>query len=275
MDTAALTTFVDVARAGNFAAVARAQGLAPSSVSRVIALLEDEIGIRLFHRTTRRLSLTEAGAAYLDRVVPVLEELQRAGDVARDLSATPRGRLRVAMAGAFASLHFGAWLIDFAGRYPDVDVELVLDARPTDLVRERIDVAVRVGRLEQTTAVAVRLCAMDRRVVASPGYMAERALARPEDIADCACLLFPHAGADQVWRFRDCEQRLTEVAVRGRFAVPDGLILRQLACADLGLALLPRWMCARELATGRLIDVFPDHEVTATEYDAAIWLMYP
>ncbi len=266
---------MEVAQAGSFAEVARVHGTAPSSVSRTVALLENELGVRLFQRTTRRLSLTEAGRAYLDRIVPILEELQRAGDIARDLSAVPRGHLRVAIATAFATMYAASWLVEFARRYPEVDVELVLDNRTSDMVRDRIDVALRVGQVREGSAVAVRLCPMDRLVVASPSYLAREPVHAPGDIAGRACLLFPFSGTSQDWRFRGVDDEVIAVPVRARMMVANGVILRDLAMAGLGLTLLPEWMCVAQVAAGQLRAVCPEYAVTATEHDPAVWLLYP
>lgn len=275
MDLDGIRTFTLVVRTGGFAAAARLRGVAPSSVSRAIAALEGEIGIRLFQRTTRRLALTEAGRSYHRQVVPLLEGLERAADAARDLGARPRGLLRVAVAAPLATLYLARWLTVFAERFPDLEIELVLDARYADLVSERIDVAVRLGRLASASVVALRLCAAPRAVVASPSYLARHAPRRPADVRDHRVLVFPRGGEREIWRFRDGSRRTTEIEVRARVSAADGLIVRELARSGLGLALLPRWLCADDLRSGALVDVFPSQEVTATEFESSLWLAYP
>ena len=275
MDLDGIRTFALVVRAGSFAAAARLRGVAPSSVSRTVAMLEGEIGIRLFQRTTRRLALTEAGRSYHRRVVPLLDGLERAADAARDLGARPRGLLRVAVAAPFATLYLARWLPAFAERFPDLQIELALDSRYADLVGERIDVAVRLGRLDSASVIALKLCDAPRAVVASPAYLVGHAPRRPADVRDHRCLVFPRGGERETWRFRDGEKRTTEVEVRARISVADGLVVRELARSGLGLSLLPRWLCADDLRSGALVDVFPSHEVTATEFESSLWLAYP
>jgi DNA-binding transcriptional LysR family regulator len=275
MDLEGIRTFVRVAQAGSLAAAARLRGVAPSSVSRAVAALEREVGIRLFQRTTRRLALTEAGRSYLHQVAPLLDGLERAGEAARDLGASPRGLLRIAVAAPFASLYLTRWLPVFAERFPDLQVELVLDSRYADLVGERIDVAVRLGRVDAASVIALKLCDTPRVVVASPAYLVGHRPRRPADVRDHRCLVFPRGGERETWRFRDAQERTTEVEVRPRVSVADGLIVRELAKAGLGLALLPRWLCAEELQRGDLEDVFPSHEVTATDFEASLWVAYP
>jgi DNA-binding transcriptional LysR family regulator len=275
MNIEAIQIFVETVQRGSFTAVARARGVAPSSVSRVIAELEADLEVRLFQRTTRRLSLTEAGQGYLDRVAPLLEELQRAREHARDLGSAPKGLLRVAVAGSFAQLHLSRWLARFLATYPDLSVELLLDARYSDLVSERIDVAIRLGRVESSSVIVKKLCDMPRVIVASPKLLAGRSLT-PEALEREPCLLFPHQGFSPVWKLRDRKGKVTEIELepRARVVAADGVVLRALALEGEGFALLARWICAEELATGTLVDAFPRHDATATEFDAAVSLIY-
>lgn len=274
MNLEAIQTFVDAVTRGSFAAVARARRVAPSSVSRQVAELEAELEVRLFQRTTRRLSLTEAGQAYLDRVSPLLQELNHARDLARDLGAVPRGVLRIAVTGIFAQLHLARWLPRFLAQHRDLRIELALDARYTDLISDQIDVAIRLGHVQPTSAVAKKLCAMPRVIVASPKRLRATAGLKPEVVASAPCLLFPHEGYGPRWKFRDRRGKVREFEPRSRVAASDGLILRSLAIDGEGFALLPRWLCAEELAAGSLVDVFPEYDVTATEFDATVSLLY-
>ncbi|MEL6183579.1 MAG: LysR substrate-binding domain-containing protein [Myxococcota bacterium] len=267
-----IQAFMAVARSGSFAEVARIRGCAPSSVSRSIATLEGELGIRLFHRTTRRLSLTEAGQTYRARVEPLLEELRRAGELARDLVATPQGDLRIAVAASFAQFHLSGWLPEFLDAYPQVNVQLLLDARYVDLAGDRIDVALRLGRFERASGVARVLCDMPRVVVGAPEL---EPVEHPRSLAERDCLLFPFSGFSPTWKFRSRAGDIQEVRPRGRLVAGDGLLLRSLALAGRGIALLPRWICAEELARGELVDLCPDYDVSATEFDAQVMLIYP
>jgi DNA-binding transcriptional LysR family regulator len=273
MNLEAVQTFVLVVQHRSFAAAARARRLAPSSVSRTVGDLEEELGIRLFHRTTRTLSLTEAGARYLAQVAPLLDEFERVQNEARDMGTKPRGIVRVAVARPFAQLHLRRWLPQFLDAEPGIDVELVLEARYTDLVSERIDVAIRLGHVQPPGLVAKKLCDMPRVVVASPARVA-RASLKPEAMAREPCLVFPHEAFTGTWKFRDGRGVVREVRPKARVTAADGIFLRDLALAGAGYALIPRWLCAEELAKGTLIDVFARYDVTATEFDAAVWLIY-
>lgn len=274
MSLEGIRAFVDAVSLGSFAAVARTRRVAPSSVSRLVRELEDELEVRLFHRTTRTLSLTEAGQAYLDRVRPLLDELEQAREVARDLGEQPRGTLRIAVADTFAQLHLARWLPEFLAAYPELRVELALGARYTDLVSEQIDVAIRLGPSAPTSAIAKKLGPMRRVVVASPARLGGRARLRPEALTEEPCLVFPHEGRGATWRFRDRKGNVREIVPNARVTAPDGVVLERLALAGEGFALLPDWLVADALCAGTLVDAFPRHEVTASDFDATISLLY-
>lgn len=276
MDIETLRAFVEVMRRGNFAAVARARNADPSSVSRTIAALEDQLGVRLFNRTTRRLSPTEAGIAYFERVEPMIDELERAALAAADSGDEPRGVLRITAPVTFAQLNVVPWLPEFARRYPELSFELLLTDSFVDLVQERVDIALRLGKLADSSLIAHRLCDMVYTVCASPDYL--RRAGRPKSPSELEyheCLRYPVQGYGARWRFRRGDGPVTEVPIRGRVAVSNGVALRQCAVAGMGLTLLPRWNVAHELRTGELVDVFPDYQATVSEFDAAAWLLYP
>jgi DNA-binding transcriptional LysR family regulator len=276
MDIQAIQLFADAARTGSFAAAARERDLAPSSVSRSVALLEEELGARLFQRNTRRLVLTEAGTVYLDQVAPLLQALARASAEAADLSREPRGPLRVTTSNAFGITQVVPMLPAFSQRYPDVEVDLLLTDTVVDLIAERIDLAVRLGPLSDSSLIAVPLLRMRYRVCASPAYLREHGRPQtPSDLAGHACLRFPLPGFRSRWRFRDATGVEEEVAVGGRIVISNALGLLDCAIAGAGVTLLAEVMVADALRDGRLVDLFPDHEVTATNFDGAASFVYP
>lgn len=276
MDIAALELFVAVVRQGSFAAVARDRNVDPSSVSRAIASLETELGARLFQRTTRRLSPTEAGATYFARVAPLVEEIRQANAVVSDVSGRPTGTLRVTASVSFGLRCIVPLLPAFEQQYPALTVELVLTDAVVDLVAERIDVAVRLGLLPDSTLIAQRLMPVRYRVCASPEYLARVGLPEsPSEIAQHNCLLFPLVGFRSRWLFRDEEGETSEVAVKGNVVISNAIALQQCAIAGMGLALLPHWLVDEEIKAGELVNVFPAYEITATDFNTAAWLVYP
>lgn len=276
MEISTLQIFVEVMRQGSFAAVARDRNVDPSSISRTIAGLEKELGIRLLQRTTRRLSPTEAGMAYFERVEPLVEEMQQAIAIATDVSGQPRGTLRVTASVSFGQRCLVPLLPQFRQRYPDLAIELLLTDAVVDLLAERIDVAIRLGLLADSSLIAQRLLPTHYRVCASPHYLAQFGHpATPSDIAHHECLRFPLAGFRARWRFQDQAGQSEEIPVTGRVVISNALALQQCAISGLGLALLPNWLIDAELQSGALIDVFPEHQVTATEFNTAAWLVLP
>lgn len=276
MDVSVLQVFVEVMRQGSFAAVARDRDLDPSSVSRTIAGLEKELGVRLFQRTTRQLSPTEAGTAYFERIEPLVEEIQQATDITADFSGQPRGNLRVTASVAFGHRCIVPLLPEFEAQYPDLTVDLLLTDAVVDLLAERIDVAVRLGLLADSTLIAQQLMRTHYTVCASPDYLKQfEPLENPMDLENHNCLLFPLAGFRSRWIFKAQNGELSEVSVSGRTVISSAIALQQCAIAGMGLALLPNWLIDDDLQAGSLINAFPDYDVTATDFITAAWLVYP
>jgi DNA-binding transcriptional LysR family regulator len=276
MDISVLQMFVEVVRQRNFAAVARDRNIDPSSVSRAIASLELELGIRLFQRTTRQLSLTEAGMAYFERVEPLVEEMERAIAVAKDISGQPKGTLRVTASVSFGIKCIVPLLPQFTAMYPELTVDLLLTDTVVDLFTERIDVAVRLGKLMDSTLIAQRLVQTRYTVCASPKYLQQWGKPlTPSDVEQHNCVLFPLTGFRTKWIFRDGGGNIKEIFVRGRTIISNAIALQQCAVSGMGLTLLPHWLIDEDIRAGILVNLFPDYEVTGTDFNTAAWLVYP
>ncbi|MEM0980387.1 MAG: LysR substrate-binding domain-containing protein [Cyanobacteria bacterium P01_H01_bin.58] len=276
MDLAALQIYVEVVRQGSFAAVARDLNVDPSSISRTIAGLEKELGIRLFQRTTRRLSPTEAGVAYCGRIEPLVEEMQQAITIAKDFAGTPKGTLRVTTSVSFGQKCIVPLLPQFQRQYPELTVDLLLTDAVVDLLAERIDVAIRLGLLEDSTLIAQRLMQTHYRVCASPEYLQHFGHPQhPNEITQHRCLLFPLSGFRSRWIFQDSEGMTDDVPVQGNTVISNAVALQQCAIAGMGLALLPHWLVDGDLQAGSLVNVFPIYAVTATTFNTAAWFVYP
>lgn len=276
MDINALGLFIAVAQAGGFAAVAKERDLDPSTVSRVIAGLEAELGVRLFQRTTRSFCLTEAGALYLARMEPLLEEIRRAGAEAANVNAEPRGVLRLTASVAFGTLQIAPLIGAFTDRYPGLRVDCLFTDANLDLVAERIDLAVRLAPAIEGDLIAVKLMATRYHVVASPDYLARApALRRPADLASHRCLLLALRAFRTAWTFQDAKGCEEQIGVDGDVVMSTPLALRTAALAGAGPTLLSNLLVSDDLRAGRLVDVFPDHRVTATTFDTGAWAIYP
>jgi DNA-binding transcriptional LysR family regulator len=276
MDLESLALFVEVAHRGSFAAVARDRDVDPSSVSRSIALLEESLGLRLFQRTTRRMSLTESGERYLKRVEPLIEEFGRAGEEALAGSRAPGGTLRLTASVAFGNARLTPLLPAFRSRFPNLTLELILNDANLDLVAERIDLAVRLGPSITSDVIAAKLFETRYRVVASPSYLAAASspLAIPDDLRCHDCLLMMLPEFRERWLFRDAAG-ITQTHVGGKILSSNPLTLRDAALAGLGPTLLPNWLIDEAIAKGQLVDLFPAYHVAATTFDTAAWLLYP
>lgn len=268
--------FLEVVRSGGFAAAARRLDQDPSSVSRAIAALEDELGCRLFQRTTRKVTLTEAGSLFAAKIEPVLGELEQAREDIRTSTEQPRGRLRLTASVSFGQTCVMPHVPAFLDRYPEIALDLAFTDRNLDLVAENIDLAIRLGPSVEVDVIASRLMTTRYRLAASPAYLANHGQpAQPGALADHRCLCFDLPDFRSRWLFRHPDQRVETVPIRPRISASSGLTLKAAALAHLGPVLLADWLIADELANGRLIDLFPNHEVTATRFDTAAWLLYP
>lgn len=276
MDLDALDLFLDVARRGSFAATARARGLDPSSVSRTIATLESALGVRLFQRSTRRFSLSEAGALYRARVEPLIEEMRRAAAEAANVSAAPQGVLRLTASVALGTVRVAPALPAFRKAFPALKLDCLFTDANLDLVAERIDLALRLAPAIEGDLVATRLFDTRYHVVASPSYLAAAPpLRAPDDLAGHRCLLLALQTVRTRWLFRDRKGAVEEVAVDGDVVLSTPLALRAAALAGLGPALLSDLIVGDDLAAGRLVDLFPKRRATATTFDTGAFAVYP
>jgi len=275
MDTADLRLFVAVAREGSFAGAARALDFDPSAVSRAVASLEGELGARLFHRTTRRMTLTDAGRAYLARVAPAIEELDRARDEVRSSRSDPTGVIRVTASVAFGQVCIVPLLHKFRHEYPRLGLEFVMTDANLDLVADRIDIAIRLGPSHRADVRGEKLFDTRYRVCASPSYLVEHGrLESPEVLRRRDCVLMALTDFRSRWLFK-FEDIVSEVPVSGSLVLSTALAVRSATLDGLGPALLPDWLVEEELKAGSLIDLFPDHQVTATSFETAAWMLYP
>lgn len=268
--------FVDVMKQGSFAAVARQRDMDPSSISRSVASLEEELGFRLFQRTTRKLAPTEAGAAYFDRIKGLIGEFDLAGEAALDLVSSPTGTLRVTACTSFGQRVLAPVLPELRSRYPDLTIDLHLVDHAVDIVDDKIDLAVRFGKRPEGDFIVSRLVPRHFRVCASRTYIDHHGKPEnPQALERLDCLLFSFPGYRSRWKFRRQGEDEFSVAVSGHVLISHGVTMTKCAVAGMGPALLPDWLCGDEIKAGELVDLFPDYECTATEFDTSAWLVYP
>ena len=267
-----MRSFRRVAELGSFSAAARDLGLSNAVISKHVALLEGHLGARLINRTTRRQSLTEAGAAYYPRAVRVLEELGEAEDAVGRMQAAPRGTLKVNAPMSFGIQHLAPVLPLFLERYPEMSVELSMNDRFVDLLEEGFDLALRIrSGLPDSRLVARKIARARRLLAAAPGYLARRGLPEsPADLAFHDCLIYSLTDSPELWDF-DGPEGPVSVAVTGRMRANNGQALRDAAMAGLGIVRLPVFTMGQALVDGRLVPVMPRYPVPTHE----LYAVYP
>ncbi len=265
----AMALFVQVAHAGSFTAAATATGLPKSTVSQRVAELETALGVRLLHRTTRRLSLTAAGQVYLTHCETMLDAAHAADAAISRLRDEPAGNLRLTAPEASGILLLPPLLAAFHARYPAVSVECVITDAHLDLVAERIDLALRTGQLGDSTFVSRRVGTVRRVLVAAPAYLQRHGTpAHPADLARHQLLLHDVL---QQWPLRS-EGKIVQVPATGALLRANNLnTLRGLAVAGAGIALLPWFMVRDALEAGSVQLVLPEHPPTDNSY----YVVYP
>ena len=255
-----IAMFVDVAERRSFSAAARRLGRSPTAVTRAIGELEARLGVRLLNRTTRAVSLTEAGARFLAgarRVLSDLDEIERA---AAGEGAAPRGQLQLTAPILFGRLHVAPIVMEFLGLFPDVSAALILLDRPVDLVEEGLDVAVRIGALAESSALATRVGAVHRIAVASPDYLARRGTPQtPADLGAHAIVAFAGISGIEQWTFRSAAGEVT-VAIKPRLIVTTAEAALDAARSGFGITRVLSYQAAEDITRGSLRRLLPAHE---------------
>lgn len=277
MDLNTLKTALRVAELGSFSAVAREADINHSSVSRAIAALEDRLGLRLFQRNSQTLSLTAEGEQYLRRVAPLVEQLEEARRDARNDRTKPRGLLRLTASVAYGTKQIVPHLTGLQQRAPELEVELILSDGNLDLIAERIDLAIRLAPAPDGELISSRLHSTQYHVVASPEWVERNGLPDcPRALDDVACVRGTLPGHRDTWKFREPNTgQVSKVSISGPALISNPLAQLEAACTGLGPALLADWLVRKDLEAGRLVNLLPNHDATATTFETAAWLLYP
>lgn len=250
-----MALFVEVAQTRSFRRAADASGVPNSTLSRRISALEKAIGLRLLHRTTRRVELTEAGQLYYERCRRIVEDARLAHEQLGEMLAQPSGVLRASLPVDFATIYLAPLIAAFSRRYPGITFDFDLTPRRVDLITEPFDVAIRMGELTDSNLIARLLARLSVQAYASPGYLKLAGEPKhPSDLAQHECLGFPKAGK---WTLHRGAEKV-DVEVGGRFLVNSVGMFRRLATLDLGVVLLPEEIVAEDLSAGRLRRILPD-----------------
>ncbi|SOC02549.1 DNA-binding transcriptional LysR family regulator [Alloalcanivorax xenomutans] len=271
LETTEISVFVSVVKLGSFARAAQEHGMTPSGVSRVVSRLEERLAVRLLQRSTRRLSLTESGAVLFRRGQRVLQELQQTESEVTAASRHPKGVIRVNAPVVFGRQHIVPLLKPLRDRYPELSIELELSDRFIDLIDGGVDLAIRIGALEDYRLVARRLCANRRLLVASPAYIRRHGVPRePKELSDHQCLIFTALEKPRHWRLQGPEGTVS-VPVAGPVVCNNGEVLTEAAKAGLGIAMGVTFSIADALLSGDLVRVLPEYEFEPS----AVHAVYP
>jgi DNA-binding transcriptional LysR family regulator len=267
-----IAIFVRVVDAGSFTAAADALNISQPVVSKAVTRLEERLGARLLNRTTRRLSLTEAGSELYRRSVQALKEIEDAEHEVARFQTEPKGTLRVNAPVTFSILHLSPLIQEFLERYPGVTLDLTLDDGLVDIIDQGYDVVVRIGKLSSSALVARRLAPCRLALVASPGYLEKHGTPQtPDDLLNHNCLLYTLGSTPRAWRVVNPHGEEQIIPLRGNFATNNGTVQRALALSGLGIAFLPTFYVGDELRAGKL-------QCVLTEWmprDSSISALYP
>lgn len=270
-ETLELSVFCCVAKHANYARAAEELTLSPSGVSRIVTRLEERLGVRLIQRTTRSLSLTEAGTAFLARATQILADLADAEAEVQKTVAHPRGTVRLSAPVVFGQLHVAPMLGPLAERFPDLAFDLSLTNRFVDLIEEGMDLAIRIGQLADSRLIARRLCTNQRVLVASPSYLARRGVPKePADLEEHDCVLFSDFARPREWKLLGRDGSVS-VNISGKIASNNMEVMTSAAKQGLGITLGATLSVGPALLSGELVRVLSDYQLEPT----AIFAVYP
>jgi DNA-binding transcriptional LysR family regulator len=259
-----MTAFVRAMTLGSFSAAARDLALTPSAISKLVTRLEDRLGVRLLNRTTRKLSLTAEGAAYFERARRIVADIEEAEAELTAFRRRPKGLLRLNVLVAFGRRQLIPALPRFLERYPEIQVDVELSDRRVNLVESGVDIAIRLGALEDSSLVARKICDIERAICAAPSYLARHGTPRrPEDLLGHNCLSVSDFPALRRWTFNTRQGRRI-IEVSGSVTANGGEALLDLAVLGVGIVRLVDFVTAPEVAAGRLMPLLVDSHIGDT-----------
>ena len=274
----ALRMFVRAVEVGSFSKAAIATNARTSTVSRAISSLEEDLGVSLFHRTTRRAQLTEPGATFYEHARDVLRGLEEARDAASAMDGRPQGLIRLHVPSSFARLHIIPFVPDFLAAFPDIRLDLSLTDLRVDLLSVGADLAIRIGSLIDSSMLSRKLAPHRRIVCASPAYLRRTSpISEPLDLLQHNCLVYTLQPTDR-WFFRHADEpgeAFEQVPVTGTLRADDSESLRDAAVAGAGVVLLPTWLVGEDIKAGRLRHILPEWSSMIATKPGGIFGVFP
>jgi len=257
----AIPVFIAVVERQGFSAASRTLGITKSAVSKRINQLERHLGARLLHRTTRKLSLTEAGERYYEHAAKALKAANLAEDAVTELQGEPRGKLKISSPMSFGRLHVAPLIPKFLKRYAGLEIDLVMDDRNIDLVAEGFDITIRSGELQDSSLIARKLAPLRQVICASPDYISQHGKpVTPFELSNRNCILFSYSGDANEWTLtRDSQMEV--VSVSGNYRVNNSEALIEALRDGIGIGRLPTFVAGSDLKSGRLIKLFESYQI--------------
>lgn len=263
-----MTVFTRVAKSGSFTSAAHESGISRAMVTKHIMHLESSLGVRLLNRTTRHLSLTEVGRAYLERCLTILAEIEETEASVTQLHSEPKGTLRISAPPYFGSKHLIPAIVEYNRSFPDVHFDVVLHSGIIDLIEEGIDLAIRLDHLDDSSLVSRNLAVSQLILCASPDYLQKQGIPRyPEDLQRHNCLINTSLPPRDIWKFLDGKVQKS-LRVNGSMRANIAAAVRSAAIHGMGLAVLPSYMIGEELIKARLVQVLKAYPVAAVNIHA-------
>ena len=254
-------SFIKVVEAGSMAAAARRLDCTRAQISKQVAELEREFGVRLFERSTRKLSLTPSGEIFHQHALRALEAVQSTEIAVKNMGDVPRGVLRISASITFGRLYIAPLLPKIVNQYPELCCELVLTDQAVDLFEDNIDLALRMTKAPPEDAIAKKLVQLKRVICGSPAYFAAHGKpSTPQDLAQHQCFSFLHTGGNPAWHLVDRQGEQISIAINGKIHYNNLDCILAAVLDGYGLAILPTYLCAADIKRGKLQTIFEDLE---------------
>jgi DNA-binding transcriptional LysR family regulator len=266
-----MKAFAAVVEAASFTRAGERLDMSKAMVSKYVGVLEDHLGTRLLNRTTRRLSLTESGQVYYERCLQIIADVAEAEQAAGQLTAIPRGTLKIAMPVSFGTIKIGPLITEYVRQYPEVKLDISLADRKVDLIEEGFDLAIRIGSLPESGLIARKLAVDRTAVCAAPAYLKQHGRPqKPEDLRLHACLNYTYASSGDEWYLKNDREEFV-VPTGGPIKANNGDMLRLAALGGGGIIWQPRFIVEDDLRTGRLVEVLTNYSTV----ELGIYAIYP
>ena len=264
LKTEEIQIFTQIVDSGTITAAAEQLQLAKSAVSRRLTGLEERLGVELFHRSTRKLSLTDSGQTFYQRCLQILDEIAEAESSVSESHQELRGQIRVAAPLSFGLMHLASAIIDFQKLHPAITFDIDFNDREIDLIQEGFDVAVRIAKLKDSSLMARKLAELSTVVCASPEYLSQHGEPKtPNDLVNHDCITYSYLARPDQWEFKNKEGKLMNVNVNKFVRANNGEFMRDAATAGLGIIRQPTFIAYKDIAVGKLVQILQDYETTS------------